>query len=280
MNHTFFRFVFMLALFSLPGQSWASLNVFACHNEWAVLAKAIGGDSVSVYVPKTVAPDSRQVKVSSSLTAVLRSSDVVICSVGYRWISKAIKKASNEKLAKGAAGSILINDLVKLDKVVDIHADDPHENPFVHGDPRRLRAIAGQVASRFIQLDKSAADLYRKNAKEFIQDLGSLIQEGKAIAQSLSGETMLVDPFSYYFFEWLGVAAITNPKLADKTTTSFVASSGMEKSYHDELQKLAKDKGLQFVRVPFGPVLDGQPGTYEEYFQEAIAIVLENSGKG
>ncbi len=280
MNRIFFRFVFVLALFSLSGQSWAALNVFACHNEWGVLAKAVGGDSVSVYVPKTVAPDSRQVKVSSSLTAVLRSSDVVICSVGYQWLSKAIKKASNEKLAQGAAGRVLVNDLVKLDKVVDIHADDPHENPFVHGDPRRLRAIAGQVASRFIQLDKSAADRYRKNAKAFIQDLGSLIQDAKGLAQSLSAERVLVDPYSYYFFDWLGVDAITNPKLVDKATMSFVASSGMEESYREELQELAKDMGLPFVRVPFGPVLDGEPETYEEYFREAIAIVLENRDKG
>lgn len=270
------RSAFILALTWFPIMGSATgLNVFACHDEWAVLAKSLGGKTISTYVPQTQSSNSRKLKISSALPAILESSDVVICSSEFKWLSEAIKKSGNDAIASGAPGLVLVDKLVKLDPIKDGHSDHVHFNRYVHSDPNRLRAIAGQVAARFAKIDPSSSDVYRKSAKKFIQELGEIIAINAEKASALKGRTVVSDLYSYYLMKSLGLKVITSVELAEDSAASMVVRTPLGDS--KQFEAFAVERDIPLVTIPFGPVLDGSdsPETFFDYFEQALARVLE-----
>ena len=269
------RFAFILALTCFPIMGSATgLKVFACHEEWAVLAKSLGGKTISTYVPQTQSSNSRKIKISSALPAILESSDVVICSSEFKWLSEAIKKSRNNAIASGGPGLVLVDKLVKLDPIKDGHSDHVHFNRYLHSDPNRLRAIAGQVAARFVKIDPSSSDVYRKNAKKFIQELGKIIGINAEKASALKDKTVLSDLYSYYLMKSLGLKVITSVEFAEDSEASMVVRTPLGNS--KQFEAFAMERDIPLVTIPFGPVSDGSvsPETFFDYFEEALAQVL------
>ena len=267
----FFWFgVFVTLLFAGPAS--AGLKVFACHEEWAVLAKELAGESASIFTPRTTAENSRKIQQSGSLDSALRSADVVLCSSKFKWLSQAIEKSGNPNIQVGASGLILADELVKLNAIEDGHSSHVHYNRYVHADPKRLRAIAGQTTARLIQIDAASADFYRANAKRFIGDLGMLIAEIERDATGLKGQSVVGDVYSAYLLDWLGLQVTTSIEIAAGREASGVVHANMgDPSAH---VAFASKRDLPIVAIPFGPDRSGPVKSYIDYFRTAASSLM------
>ena len=274
--------IFTLCLITMcvvPQFAYAKLNVFACSPEWRALAAEIGGDEVDVYVPKTASDKPFKVRVSSSLVAVLNATDLLVCAgVGsdQKWLPRALEKVKNYKLASGSPGWFLIKDVVKLARIKDGHMEHAHWNPFVQGDPRRIRSIAGQLAVRMIQLDKDNAKLYKKNAKRFIRNMGELADELEQQAVRLRGLTVVTVPgYSDYLFEWLGIKIVTIENM-DVDKVDLISYSVI--GHSTEILALAERLSLPLVALPLTISGTGEVATYEQFYRTSVVKLLDAVG--
>ena len=269
----------LITMCVVPQFAYAKLNVFACSPEWGALAAEIGGDEVDVYVPTTPPDNPFKVRVSSSLVAVLNAADLLVCTgVGseQRWLPKTLEKVKNNNLASGNPGWFLIKDVVKLARIKDGHTQHAHWNPFVQGDPRRVRSIAGQLAGRMIQLDKDNAKLYKENAKNFIKNVGRLADELEQQAVKLRGLTVVTVPgYSDYLFDWLGINVVTiNNMDLDKVDLISYSVIG----HSTDILALAERLSLPLVALPLTISGAGEVATYEQFYRTSVGKLLDAVG--
>lgn len=262
----------VLATLLFAGPASAGLKVFACHEEWAILAEELAGESAAIFTPETTAENSRKIQLSGSIDSALRSADVVLCSSKFKWLSQAIEKSGNPNIQVGASGLILADELVKLNVIEDGHSSHTHYNRYVHADPKRLRAIAGQTTARLIQIDAASADLYKANAKRFIGDLGALIAEVEKDVTGLKGKPVVGDVYSAYLLDWLGLQVTTSIEIAaGREALGVVHTSMGDPSAH---VAFASQRDLPIVVIPFGPDRSGPAKSYIDYFRAAASSLI------
>src|SRR6266446_3103242 len=211
---TILRFVVALSsvVAALPAAS--ALNVFACEQEWAALAKELAGDKTSVYSATNALQDVHKVEARPSLIARIRSADLLICSgseLEIGWLPLLLTQSGNARIQPGSAGYLEASQFVpklEIPKVVDRALGDVHPsgNPHVHLDPRNIARVAEALTERLVQLDPANADAYQARGKSFRERWRAALSRWEQQATRLKGVPVVVyHKDMSYFINWAGM---------------------------------------------------------------------------
>ncbi len=209
------------ALGAFSGAARADLRVVATVPDLAALAKAVGGELVSVESLAAPSEDPHYVDPRPSFLPRLARADVVI-AVGLElevgWLPPLLINARNAAIQQGGPGYIDASTFVreklqvptmKIDRSMgDLH---PGGNPHFHTSPLPMADIALGLGERFAVLDPKNADAYRAGAAAFAAELGSFAASVRDRFARLPAERRRVvvfhDSFSY-LAHWLGLEQV------------------------------------------------------------------------
>jgi zinc/manganese transport system substrate-binding protein len=287
-----------------PQAAEAKLKVFACFPEWGALVKELGGASVEVFTAVSPLVNPEHVTSTPELLASLKAADLLVCTGGSfedEWLPAALDRAQNTKLAGGQPGVFFASDFVKM--LADDDAAEKEEegrlhkegNPHIQGDPYRIRAIAGQLGKRMVELDKADAATYSDNTKKFVKDLGALAKELEGKAAALKGVNIVAQhAHSVYLLAWLQIhsSAIVEPEigvppgpgdlmriieLVPRDNVKFVIHAAYE---DPRPSKYVTDRSrIPLVKLPFtvGGTDAGGP-TYAAFYRDSVERLLDGLG--
>lgn len=231
----------------------AALNIFACEQEWGALAKALGGDKVSVYTAVGALQDSHHIEARPSLIARARSADLVVCTgaeLEAGWLPLVRTQSGNAKIQVGKAGDfeaarqVVMRDVPqRLDRAQgDVHAAG---NPHIHLDPRNIAKVATALSQRMIQIDAAESEYYRDRTKTFLERWQAAIARWEKLAQPLKGMAVVVHHSDLsYLISWLGLREVgaLEPKPGLPPTAAHLG---------ELLARLAKDPAKMVLRAAY-----------------------------
>ena len=287
-----------LCLFALSSVSAeAKLKVFACFSEWRALAKELGGDAVEVSLAAGARTNPAHVKVTTALIAALKQADLLVCTgagAEGKWLPGALKRANNPKLGKGRPGLFFARDFVKGLKS-DGHTSHSHKpasgDPYIQGDPYRIRALAGQLARRMIALDRLEAKRYGGNTKAFIRGLGTVIKKLEAEAAPLRGVSIATQQGNMiYMLNWLKIksVAIVKPNAAaapgsadlnriaarvPRDKIKFIIYAAYENPRPSAF--VAERAGVALVKLPFTVGGTDDAKTFADFYRTSVRRMLD-----
>ncbi len=283
----------------------AKLKVFACFPEWQVLAKQLGGAAVEVFVAVGPLTNPDHVDVTPALIVAMKEADLLVCTGADfegEWLPGALKRANNPKLRQGQPGLFFARDFLKglgdsqddaSGGKVEKPGDHLHEqgNPHVQGDPYRIRALAGRLGRRMIEIDKSEAKRYSDNTKAFIRELGALIKTLEAKAAPLRGVNIAAQhEHSVYLLNWLKInsVAIVEPQVgvppgpADlariiqqvpRDNIKFIIHAAYENPRPSAY--VAKRARIPLAKLPFTIGGTDDAKTYADFYRSSVDRMLD-----
>lgn len=288
-----------------PQAAEAKMKVFACLPEWGALVKELGGNAVDVFVAVSPLSNPDHVTVRPELLASLRDADLLVCTGGGfedEWLPAALQRSGNAKLAEGKPGRFFAADFIELLEDDHHHGDEKQEgdlhtggNPHVQGDPYRVRAIAGQLGKRMVDLDKADAATYTANTRKFVAEIGALAKSLEAKAAPLRGVNVVAQhEHSVYLLNWLKMhsAAVVEPEpgvepgpgdlariieLVPRENVKFVVHAAYE---DPRPSKYVTDRAnIPLVRLPFtvGGTDKGGP-TFADFYRDSVERMLDGLG--
>lgn len=221
MKRLLIAFAFALALLPLEAAR-AKINVFACHPEWAALAQEVGGENLEIFSATHAGQNPHYIRARPSLISKITRADMVICSgasLEVGWLPLLVQKAGGN-VQPGKTGYLLAADFVetlekpeRLDRSMgDIH---PEGNPHVQLNPRNILAVADELVSRLVVLDRENAGVYRENLRNFSDRWKKAIRRWETEAAPLRGKYVVTHHQSWiYLIDWLGLrrAGTLEPK--------------------------------------------------------------------
>lgn len=222
----------------------AALNVFACEPEWAALAKALGGDRLTVYSATTAMQDPHHIQARPSLIAKTRRADLLVCTgaeLEIGWLPLLLRKAGNASVQPGRPGYFMATNHVKMMSipvVLDRSQGDVHAmgNPHIQTDPNNISEVAVALNQRLQQIDPEHAETYQQRFDDFMQRWKSAISHWEKQAEKLRGKHIMVSHDSWvYLNDWLGLkqVAALEPKPGIPPSTEHLG---------DLLQKIEKQQ--------------------------------------
>ena len=212
MKRLLIAFAFALALLPLEAAR-AKINVFACHPEWAALAQEVGGENLEIFSATHAGQNPHYIRARPSLISKIRRADMVICSgasLEVGWLPLLVQKAGGN-VQPGKTGYMLAADFVetlekpeRLDRSMgDIH---PEGNPHVQLNPRNILAVADELVSRLVVLDRENAGVYGENLRNFSARWKKAIRRWETEAAPLRGKYVVTHHQSWiYLIDWLGL---------------------------------------------------------------------------
>jgi zinc/manganese transport system substrate-binding protein len=223
----------LLCLLSLPAR--ADLKVVATVPDLAALAKAVGGDKVSVQSLAVSTQDPHFVDARPSLMLDLNKADLLL-AVGLQlevgWLPSLQTGARNEKILSGGTGFLDCSQFVKLLEVPPVPQDRSHGdvhpggNPHYLYDPRAAVPVARGIAARMAQLDPKNAQAYQANLARFTQELEAARKGWEQRLAGLKGTPVVAFHKSLpYLADWVGfdTVAFLEPKPGIPPNPSHVA---------------------------------------------------------
>jgi zinc/manganese transport system substrate-binding protein len=213
------RVIQVTLLVFLPLCAQADLNVFACEPEWAAVAEAIGGPSVTTYSATTALQDPHYIQARPSLIAMVRKADLVICSgaqLEIGWLPALMQKANNPKVRPGSPGYMEASSFVlrleatsNVDRAQgDIH---PQGNPHIQTNPHNVAAVAAALMKKMGELDASQAPAYETRYDDFSKRWEDATAAWEKKAAPLRGERAITHHKSWVYLEqWLGIEEAGN----------------------------------------------------------------------
>jgi zinc transport system substrate-binding protein len=142
-----------------PVEGAARIEVVAAFYPLAEAAERVGGDWVAVADLTPPGAEPHDVELTTRQVDAVEDADVVVVLGGG--FQPAV-----EGVARRAGGV-----------VVDVLGDGESEDPHVWLDPVRMQAIAAQVAAALVEADPAGADVYRRNAGQYGDELAAVDAE-------------------------------------------------------------------------------------------------------
>jgi len=248
-----FTLLLLLGFASVPATTSAELKVFACEPEWAALAQALGGDTLTAYSATTAQQDPHHIEARPSLIAKLRQSDLLVCTgaeLEIGWLPVLLRQAGNAKVQPGQPGYFEAASFVKrldIPAAVDRSMGDVHAggNPHIQTDPRRIATIADALADRLAAIDSAQAQVYRQHHGNFMKRWQRAITDWSKRAAPLKGARVVAHHRDWvYLYDWLG--------LVDAGTLE--AKPGIPPSaahLADLKARLLRDPARMIIRTPY-----------------------------
>lgn len=168
-----------------PAQAQTRLKVVTTTTDLASIARAVGGERVTVRAIAAGTQDPHFVEPKPSLILELRDADVfaqVGLGLEVGWAPLLLDQARNRSIAQGGAGFM---DLSVAASVLDVPEGrvtraegdvHPYGNPHYWLGPENGKRMAVRFAERFAQLDPDGARYYTDNLQAFIKR----VMEGEA----------------------------------------------------------------------------------------------------
>jgi zinc/manganese transport system substrate-binding protein len=209
------RLPFLLAvlLSLLPSTSRAAVKVVATVPDLAALARAVGGEHVSVQSLAVPTQDPHFVDARPNLVLELNRADLLL-TVGLGlesgWLPGLQTGARNAKILTGAPGHLDCSQLVRLldaPAALDRSQGDVHAggNPHYLYDPRAALLVAKGIAARLAQLDPANASAYSANLARFSTELEAARAGWEKRLAALKGAPVVAFHKSLtYLADWLG----------------------------------------------------------------------------
>lgn len=179
----FQKLLTLAALLLIPTavHAGSGLKIVATTNDYAALARAIGGDRVTVKSLAKATEDPHFVDARPSYIVALNRADILIesgAALEIGWLAPLVKGARNKNVLPGASGRVrgsvgiqLLDIPVELDRSQgDIHALG---NPHFLMDPLNSGIVARHLAEVFCRLDADGCPSYQNNLSRFSQMLNT-----------------------------------------------------------------------------------------------------------
>lgn len=297
-----FRISLLLSLvlgFVAPTTASAKVKVVASLNDFAQLAREIGGERVETVTLAQPTQDPHFVDARPSFAVDLAAADLLIyagAELESGWLPPLIRTASNARILPGQTGHLNVATVVPIKEApaggVDRSMGDVHPqgNPHTWTDPRNGLRIAVAITQRLKALDAEGADVYEANLREFARRLGDKMREWKERLAPFAGTKVIVYHKSWiYFLDWAGFveAAAIEPvpgvPPADSDVTALIEAqrnAGVklvvgECCYPSErVAFVAEQLGATALRLPSMTGADGTM-TYIELIDRLVDLFVE-----
>lgn len=241
--------VFLSACFVWP--VWA-LDIVATTSSMGMLAREVGGPSVTVTELAPPDRDAHMLQARPSMIRALRDAELVV-AVGAEleigWLPAAIASAANPALLPGKPGyfeAAAQVPLLEAGQAADrAHGDvHPAGNPHVNLDPARMATIASALAERLAQIDAGNAAGFRERAKRFAAAVAARTPGWKEKVVGSTGAVLYHKDGNYLLaFFGLPVLGYLEPVPGVPPTASHL----------DALATKLKDKRGVILHAPYQP---------------------------
>lgn len=290
---------FLLLLTGAP--AFAKVNVAASIPSLAALARAVGGDDVSVTALSLPTQDPHFVDARPSLALTLNKADLLIVAglqLETGWLPVLQTGARNPAILAAGGGFVDCSTAVRLKEIAagpvdrtqgDIH---PGGNPHYLTDPQNAKLCAKAIADRLAALDPAHAKNYAERHQKFAVELDAALQRWTAQLAPNAGTPIIVYHRSWvYLLDWIRFkeAGALEPKPGIPPTPKHVASILgamqrtntkliLQESYYPDATShlLAERTGATVVEVPGGPAANQ---TYLQYMNDMVQAITKALAK-
>jgi ABC-type Zn uptake system ZnuABC Zn-binding protein ZnuA len=168
----------MNAILALPLAADATVKVVTTVQDYAAVARDIGGNRVEVEAIVAGNADAHFIKPKPSFAIMLREADLFV-STGLDlelWAPVLVNKAGNRKIVDGAEGYVSAShglQLLEIPASMDRSAGDVHiyGNPHITTSPLNMAVVARNIATGLCKIDPQGCDAYKLNLEDFTDRL-------------------------------------------------------------------------------------------------------------
>jgi zinc/manganese transport system substrate-binding protein len=293
----------LAGLLAAPLAARAEVKVVATVPDLAAIAKAVGGDKVSVVSLALPTQDPHFVDAKPSLVLQLNRADLLI-AVGLEleigWLPTLQRGARNGAILSGGRGYLecaaYVHKLEVATAAVDRSQGDIHPsgNPHYLYDPRAAAGCASGIAARLVELDPGNGKTYQENVERFVKELEQKRVAWEQRLAKYKGSPLITYHRSWsYLLDWLGLVDVETlePKPGIPPTPRHVADvlkTGrarnvkvilQESFYPDKTGKLVAEKlGGTVLLLPGGTDFNGGE-TFLAHMDEMVTAIEKALGK-
>lgn len=198
---------FTLAAIAAP-QANAATEVVASLPELAAIAKAVGGNDVTVYSIAKPNQDYHGIEARPSDVSRIANADLIVRS-GLSldgWMDSLMNAAGNTRLNRGGLGYVDASAGIPRIELPqggitgasgDVH---PQGNPHYYYDPIYAKRIAQNVVKGLIKVDGKNADDYRKNYLAFNASIDAHMNGWRSSLAPYAGKALVTYHLNYNYF--------------------------------------------------------------------------------
>lgn len=191
--------IFLVGIFFLIAQAAnAEVTIFACEPHWASLAREIVGPKARVVMAIRANEDPAQVRVTTELSKILRTAEMVFCTgngLEASWLDMALNKSSNLVILTRPENLMFAYDYA-ITKT----------SPYVHLNPHNIIPIAAEFTRRIKIIDGLNENYYQRAYENFAQRWQQSITLWQAAAAPLRGMRVVVQNDNWSeLVNWLGL---------------------------------------------------------------------------
>ncbi|MDP8219030.1 MAG: metal ABC transporter substrate-binding protein [Candidatus Theseobacter exili] len=195
-----YKWIFMFAFAVLIAGSAAAqedrLQVVTTLTDYAVFAREIGGDRVSVKNIVEGNQDAHFIRPKPSFVNMVRNADVLI-STGLDlelWLPTVVNKSGNTHIRSGQPGFVAVSrgmHLLEKPKMISRIEGGVHiyGNPHVTCSPVNMKVAARNIAVGLIKNDPDGKDFYEKNLNHLLNKIDVSLF-GEKLVKILGGERL------------------------------------------------------------------------------------------
>ena len=173
-----------------------TLQVVTTLPDYASLARAIGGDRISVKAIVRGDQDAHFIRPKPSFSMAARKADVLIAT-GLDlelWLQTVIDNSGNRKIRSGQTGYVSASygmNLLEKPKVVSRAEGGLHiyGNPHITCSPINMKVAARNIANGLIKNDPAGKQIYQENLKKLEQEIDERLF-GPKLVEILGGQTL------------------------------------------------------------------------------------------
>jgi len=180
----------------LRAQKRGRLQVVTTLSDYAVLAKAIGGERIAVNSIVHSVQDPHHIRPKPSFVNMVMNADVLIAT-GLDlelWLPTVVNRSGNKHVRSGEIGYVAVSqgiELVEKPKVISQIEGDVHVfgNPHITTSPINTKQVAWNIATGLIKNDPQSKAFYQENLKRLQDELDKCLF-GEELVKLLGGETL------------------------------------------------------------------------------------------
>lgn len=296
------KYIILSCVMLLTAPVQAELRVVTTTEDLAAIAKAVGGEQVTV---QSLTPGTRDPHFAVAKPSMIRQvfgADLLLvvgADMEVGWLPPLLQSARNPRVLPGSSGYLDISTAVpllgKLRAPVSRAMGDAHAkgNPHYWLDPRNGRRMARIVAERLAQLDPGNENLYRQRFEAFATTLDEKLPDWRHKLANLAGRPViayhnsfvyLADAFDFRIVDEVepkpGIApgAASLAKLVTRIREESIELLIMEPYYERRSANYLREKTA--IRVAVLPQSVGAAPGIDTYFELFDAIVAELNRAG
>ena len=191
--------ILLLAL-AAPAPAAAAVKVVTTLQDYAAIAREIGGDRIEAQAIVAGDADPHFIKPKPSYALMLRSADLFV-STGLDlelWAPVLVNKSGNRRIVDGAPGYVSASQgvtLLQKPKSLDRSGGDIHiyGNPHIQTSPLNAKIIARNITTGLCKVDPDGCPVYTKRLADFNDRISRRLY-GEELVNLLGAETL--DPLA------------------------------------------------------------------------------------